>query len=144
VKDHPKGLMRVTFVSKTGAVVEPADANRLWFFSADLGKHRYGNILLTEGEKYAEFAPLGKEGDYAEWAKNSKRGYGIVRYHIEGDSLTMSGPEHPAMEALAKAEMFLESGGIWRAKPGWLKKHLETKEADKLFARTDTYRRIKK
>jgi hypothetical protein len=144
VKGNPKGLMRGTFIEKGKENEEVKDENRFWFYTTAVGKYRYANVLIVQGDKYPTFAQMNKEGEFAAWTKNDKRGYGIVRYTAKGDDVSVFDAKDTVLEALMKAEKFPEVGGIFQAKPGWIAKHLEKKEADDLFASERKFKRVKK
>ena len=144
VKGNPRGLMRAIFVPKGKKVEDAKPGSVCWFFLAKVGKHAYANVLLVGGENHPDFAQLEKEGAYAAWAKNEKRGYGIVLLAIEGETITISMEADSQVEKLMKANQFVESDHIYKTPPGWLAKHLEKHGPDGLFEKMDTFSRMKK
>jgi hypothetical protein len=144
VKGHPKGLMRLVSVEQGKKREDVSKDNILWFFVTAVGKHQYAHILLVQGDKYPDFAHADKEGEYATWAKNDKRGYGIVRIQIDGDKATIYETELEAFGALMEAEKFTKTGGIYQTSAGWLAKYLEKNGPDAIFKKSTKLTRVKK
>ena len=148
IKGNPRGLMRATRLEK-GQKREDASADSsFWFFTATIGKRSFANFLLVQGDRHYEPAQLGNAGDYASWAKNDKRGFGIAPYSIDGKKVIVwyadNHGENRKLDKLLKENGITAEGGIYRPKPGWLKKELEKGGLEGIFLELGTYERVNK
>jgi hypothetical protein len=143
VKGHPKGLMRLVAVEPGMKPEDAKQENVLWFYTAEVGEHRYVHVLLVQADSFPGLAQVGKAGEYEAWAKNDKRGYGVFRIHVDGDSATLYQVNNQTFEALMNFEKFTAKGGIYQTSVGWLKKHLEKNDPAKFFPEAKKLTRVK-
>ena len=75
----PPGVMRIVTVAydKKGALARPGE---MLAFSTELGKNRYLNIAFIEDKDLDQFQAAG-------WKPELVKGYLIVKYQVQGDTL---------------------------------------------------------
>ena len=81
--DNPSGVMRVVTVAygKKGSLSRPGE---MLAFSSDIGKDRYLNIAFIEDKDLDQFESAG-------WKPELVKGYLIIKYEVQGDTLTVWG-----------------------------------------------------
>jgi hypothetical protein len=129
VKGNPKGLMRLQSVEADG---KAKDEKPLWFFTAEVGKETYANLLVSE-KKFAADFDFAKEGEYEKWAKRPTRQYQVARVIFDGDKFAIDVGDQKAFKALMEREKFESADGYYKVPPGWLAKYLEKNGPDALF-----------
>jgi hypothetical protein len=144
VKGHPKGLLRMRVWEKNNDPTK-GDANETdWLFTATVGKHTYGNMLLSADPKQLNPA-LGEEGAYEKWLKSEKKGYFVGLFTFDRDTLTLDGGDEKAFDALMVKEKIKKRDGLHAIPVGWFTKYFEKNGPDAIFTgkSASTYTRVK-
>lgn len=144
VKGHPKGLLRMRVWDNGKDTAKDAPNETDWLFTAVVGKHTYGNMLIEADAKNTN-PDLGAEGAYEKWLKSAKKGYFVGLLTFDGDTATLDGGSAKAFEALMEKEKIQKRGDFHAIPAGWLAKHLEKNGPDALFTGKDgtKYTRVK-
>lgn len=128
VKGNPKGLMR--------AVKNDETDSESWFFTTALGKHTYATVLVTAGAGN-DGPSLGREGEYAKWAKADRKRYFVFRYALDGDNLTLDAANFDTFKEVAKAANLDDDGAkhlaYYTTPDEWLAKYLAKSGSDKIY-----------
>jgi len=72
------------------------------------GKSKFLNMYY-DGEKGA-YADFTSKGSYRAWVKSEKPTCAPVLYHVEGDTVTFTGPDFGAIRALIKSGVLAKKG----------------------------------
>jgi hypothetical protein len=145
VKGHPKGLLRVRVWDKGNDPAKGEHNETDWLFTATVGKHTYGNLLIDSEAKNLN-PILGTEGDYEKWFKSKGKYFFVGKLTFARDTFELDGGDEKALEALATKEKFGKRGDFPALPVGWLAKYLEKNGPDGLFTgkAVSTYTRAKK
>jgi hypothetical protein len=134
VKGNPKGLMRVRVVEKGKKLEDLPGKLHMWFYTATIGKETYVNMLVGGTDQ-----DLSKEGGYAKWAADDKRGFFVSLLTPDGDKLSINPGDHEVFDKLMKEAKFKEVSkeysAVFKTTPGWLTAYLKETGPKPLFAR---------
>ncbi len=144
VKGHPKGLLRVRVWDKGKDPAKGACDDTDWIFTAEVGKHTYGNMLVEVGKKN-DVPALDTEGEYERWAKSPKRAYFVGKITFAEGAFAVDRGNEEAFKALVTKEKFGERENLPEIPAGWLVTYFEKNGPDPLFdgKNVQKYTRVK-
>jgi hypothetical protein len=131
VKGNPKGLMRATGTDF---------ASDLWFFAVASDKHTYANAIVADEDRPG--AQLAKEGQFAEWQKQERKGFFVFRYTVDGDTLTIDSGNLEGFAKLMKNAGVKDDGAkyvpFFYTPAKWADTHFAKGAGDKVYDKSNT------